>query len=851
MTDVSAERLTRFREQVTTARRQAGYLQKDLAAALGLDTRSLSRKLHGAAQTQLSHQDVKQIIKTLAAWEAITTRAEAADLLALMHLKLESFSEEEWSSMPLRRLEKTPVSPRIPSPSPKVAADTDMEGIHRVPLPASTTSFIGREWAVQLVCERLRQAEVRLLTVLGAGGVGKTRLCLEVARRIEHEFTDGVCFVSLAAIRDPALVPSAVAQTLGLLNILPTGEAQTTQGLLHNALRNRCMLLVLDNFEQVLDAADFIADLLNAAPGLKVLVTSRAVLHLYGEHEVGLPPLECADPRSLPELVELAQYPAIRLFVERARAVQADFFLSEQNAMSLAQLCSRLDGLPLAIELAAARVKLFDPALLLEVLGGRKGQPGQQAKMGEDPLSFLRQQTRNVPVRQQTLLKTLDWSYQLLQPEEQRLLARLGIFLGDWTEAAAQAVCIFETEAATGGSQGGSLLDQLESLVNQSLVVHAARGEQTVPRFYLLEPTREYALRRLHQSGEWEQVRRRYVAYYRDLLERCRPDLLQEIHDHNTLKMLEHEQDNVRAALYWLVEGREAEVAQQLCEIICPFWEAQGQFSEAHYWIDAALRLGNDTSRTVRARLMLTKGRVAQWEGAYEQARQLFEESLALYEYNGDIAGKASALYHLGDVHFFQGDYDQAAPYYEACLELFQALGKQREYADTLGSLGGVLLFQGNLEGAQAKLSESLRLVRAEGQRGNLYGMLGMLSVVEMVQERPMQALAYIREALEIVQEVGLRTDVATTLAACGSIMGALGAVTYAAQVCAAAEALFERLGTSLPAVYLPLYSAALARTRAQVQEATWNQLWAQGRRLSQEQAVTLALEASQSLLHL
>src|SRR3989440_8995082 len=380
----SPAKLDLFREKVAAARRQTGQLQRELADTLGIDAQVLSRKLHGVKQAFPTHAEVKQIIKTLAAWEAITTRVEAIELLSLMGLRAESFSDQEWNAAPLSRLEPAPHSstPREASPPPVQNAYS--------PLPAPSTSLIGRELLVQVLLDRLRQPSVRLLTLLGTGGVGKTRLALEVARAARHDLAGAVCFVSLAPIRDADLVPSTIVQALHLSEPLARVDPgrqsiSSHEDVLKGFLREKALLLVLDNVEQLPEIAAFISDLLSTAEALKVMVTSRTVLHLYGEHEFDVPPLEVCTPDHVSDLDSISRFPAIRLFLERAQAINPAFQITARNAATIAQICARLDGLPLANELAAVRTKVLPLPMILQRLADGTGQR----------LAFLRSTARN------------------------------------------------------------------------------------------------------------------------------------------------------------------------------------------------------------------------------------------------------------------------------------------------------------------------------------------------------------------------------------------------------------------------------------------------------------------------
>ncbi|HJT55197.1 MAG TPA: NB-ARC domain-containing protein, partial [Ktedonobacteraceae bacterium] len=495
-----------FREKVTDVRRKTGHLQKELADALGIDAQVLSRKLSSAPQTFLTHREVKQIIKELAAWDAISTQVEAIELLTLMGLKMESFSEEEWKAAPLNRLELAPqgtISNATPLSSMQLA---------QLSVPVSSTSLIGRKHHVEVLLERLRQPSVRLLTLFGTGGVGKTRLALEVSRAAQRDFADGTFFVYLATINDAALVPSTIAQALHLAEPMAGGDpgrqgTASHEDVLKNFLREKECLLVLDNVEQIAAIAHLIGDLLGIASRLKIIVTSRAVLRLYGEYEFDVPSLEVCPPERASDLAYVSQLPAIRLFVERAQAVTASFQITKNNAAIIADICAHLDGLPLAIELAAARTKVLTLPVIQQRLVEGRGQS----------LKFLRSTAHNTLQRHQTLHDTLDWSYDLLNERQQSLFRRLGIFRGGWTLHAALTIAVGEDEKST----IDDALRQLESLIDHSMVKrvlleegspplvlsksgdadtrilpdqysHAPLEVNPDPRFYFLETIREY-----------------------------------------------------------------------------------------------------------------------------------------------------------------------------------------------------------------------------------------------------------------------------------------------------------------------------------------------------------------------
>ncbi|HLX56020.1 MAG TPA: NB-ARC domain-containing protein, partial [Ktedonobacteraceae bacterium] len=401
-----------FSDSLRKYLRASGYFQKGLAKELGLHPKVLSRKLRGNGDSHLTAEEVQRIISILARWQAITTREEAFGLLELAKLEPDSFTDKDWETPPLSHL----------TGKDAMLDDVALHFIQRS-LPAPLTSFVGREEEVEKLRGLLGRDEVRLVTLVGAGGSGKTRLAQHVANDMADEFAQGVWFVALASVLDAAQVPKSILQALGIQSTLALSAVQS----LITYLRHKQLLLILDNFEQVREAAGVVGELLAAAPGLKVLVTSRVVLHLYGESEFKVSPLELPDSSAILDIAKLEQYGAIRLFIERARAVMPDFSLTTENAAAIAQICARVDGLPLTLELAAARVKVLPPELLL-------------ARLSAARLTMLTSEAWNLPIRQQALRKTIRWSYDLLTQTERIWFARLGVFNGGWSLEAAEAM---------------------------------------------------------------------------------------------------------------------------------------------------------------------------------------------------------------------------------------------------------------------------------------------------------------------------------------------------------------------------------------------------------------------------
>ncbi len=575
-------------------------------------------------------------------------------------------------------------------------------------------------------------------------------------------------------------------------------------------------------------------------------MTSRAVLGLYGEHLIEVPPLEMAIPQKGVGLEMLARIPALQLFVERAQAVQRAFALTTDNVSAVAELCARLDGLPLAIELAAARIRFSSPTQVLQQLKEERNDLSKRAIKRKHPSLTP---WRNLPERQQTLSQTIDWGYQLLAPEERQVFMRLGVFADGFMEEAFQAL------VASEGETGHDLLACLENLVNQSFVAQRFfpdhEKEPAAPRFFLLETLRAYALEQLQQSGELTQMQWKHADYHLRMVETLGAELVHGPHMLQATQGMKQELENIRVALTFVIEHQAAEVAVRFCCALAAFWERQGFFEEGRRWISAALGLKQAPSSPLRAQLVLIQGQLYWWEESYTQAQPLFEESRMLYQAEGEMLGLARATYMLAETYYYQRLWAQATHYFEKSLQLYQDLGDPLGMGNALAGLGGVALFQDyRLEVAKRRLHESLALVRPCQQPLELYAVLGLLGAVEYLSGNLPAAFAHVQEALRLFQTVGPEVfpghNIATLLCACSTFMGHIDAGTLAAQFGGAAEAMFEHVGSHLASVYVPLYEEALKRSRAQVDEAIWLHHWAMGKTLPLQRVISLAIEACQ-----
>jgi predicted ATPase/DNA-binding SARP family transcriptional activator len=665
----------------------------------------------------------------------------------------------------------------------------------RAPIPA--TPLLGRERELAALAELVRDKDTRLVTLTGIGGIGKTRLALELVRRLAPEYRDGSAVATIASLRDPAHVAGAILEALEIPEVGPNPEEE-----LSRVLAPAELLLLVDNFEQVLPAARTIADLLAAAPGLKVVVTSRAPLHIAAEREFPVPPL--------------AEDEAAELFIARAQAANPNFELTDQNAAAVAELCARLDGLPLAIELAAARTKLLPPQTLLSRLGNR--------------LELLTGGRRDAPQHQQTLRMTLDWSYDLLEPDAQRLFAQLGVFAGGWSLQSAEAVCVGHD----------SVLEGLAALVDESLV-RQRETDAGEPRFSMLEIVRDYALEQLTASGEDGELRRRHLDHFVDFAEEAEPKLADR-EQIAWFARLEDEHDNIRAALAYARESGDGESALRLVVGIRRFWQIHGYLAEGRESIGSALAAVSDQPSERRANALNMDGILAGEQGEFEAARERFGAALADARALDATRVISSALVNLGNLAFFGGELDHARDLYKESIDYFASLGDLRGQALAKENVGLMALTADDTTEAVRWLTDARDLAREVGDDRELAAASRSLAAAMVELGDAAQATSLLAESLALARELGEPHGIAVCLDTFAGLAATTGESERAATLFGASDAVRASIGAKRQPDHQILYDRWLARTLAQLDTNAYSRHYEDGRALSLDDACAMAL---------
>ena len=729
--------------------------------------------------------------------------------------------------------------------------------VERIPnnLPAQPTPLVGREQELNTAQELILRDDVRLVTFTGSGGTGKTRLAVELAATVLNNFPSGVFVVFLAPIKEPTFVLPTIASSLGLKE----AEGRPIDQTLKEHLRDRRTLLVLDNFEQVLAASSTVSELLRECPELKTLVTSRIPLHIRGEHELPVLPLALPDPKKLLSVEMTLSYPAITLFVQRAQAVRPDFVVTPENASPIAQICVRLDGLPLALELAAAQIRIMLPAVMLQRMKKR--------------LEFLTDGAQDLPPRQRTLRNTIAWSFDLLDPMVKKTFRRVSVFAGSFSAHAAETVCGGPPDPAQ------DILHCLTKLVEGSLLNRVDAEDEI--RFRMLETIREFAFEALAASDEVKSTLERFIEFYLSLSERSEPEL-RGPKQAAWLTRLDCEHDNLAAALHWSLENNDMNRCLRFCSALWRFWSIRGHLTEGRTWQTRVLSSSNSVNQPMRAKALLGAGAlaaiqddpstartllheslnlsrklgdeettafamnslalVARSQGDFDEGRRFHAESLAILQKLQSKWGIALVLNNLGVGARGQGDFEEARKLHEQSLGLFRELGDKRYVASSLFNLGMILERKRNYAAARGLLNESLALSRELGDKKGIAESLLVLGSVARRQNDREASRNFLAESLRLSFDIGSKQGITSCLEEFAGLACIDGDAKRMTKLLGAAEALRDAMHAPILPAYHADHEHDISVARSALGEEAFAVEWTQGRTLTLEQAITYAL---------